>query len=228
MYPRVKGEFATVRRLLEGKSIARFGDGELKILEGVGYGREPVNGALTAEMRMVVCVPHDDCLIAIPTMDPAGPKFPNWQRHETRFCKYFTRDDGHVYYSAFVTRPDSAAEQLESREYFDLISKLWAGRERVVVVSEPDSKLLVCAQAMSGPGLVHLECPSHRAYAGIDDLERAIVDAEPSVALLSCGPTATCLANRLTRRGIQGLDLGSIGGLLLRWMPRIKSKGAAS
>jgi hypothetical protein len=228
VYPRVKGEFATVQRLLEGKSIERFGDGELKILEGVGYSREPVNGALTAEMRMVVAFPHPDCLIAIPTMHPDGPKVANWRRHEERFCKHFTRADGRRYYSAFVTRPDSAAEKLESREYFDLISKLWAGRERVVVVSEPDSKLLTCARTMSGAGFVHIECPSHGAYATIDELEQAIVGAEASVALLSCGPTATCLANRLANRGIQGLDLGSIGGLLLRWMPRAKSKGTAS
>lgn len=223
-YPRVKGEFATVRKLLKGKSIARFGDGELKILEGVGYTREPVNGHLTAEMRMVVGMPHADCLIAIPTMDPEGPKYQNWRRHEARFCKHFSRDDGQRYYSAFISRPDSAAEALESHEYFALISKLWQGRERVVVVSESHSKLLACAQASAGPGLIHLECPSHGAYAVIDDLERAIVEAKPSVALLSCGPTATCLANRLAHRGVQGLDLGSIGGLLMRWMPPRREK----
>jgi hypothetical protein len=38
------------------------------------------------------------------------------------------------------------------------------------------------------------------------------------VALLSCGPTATCLANRLARRGIQGVDMGSVGGMLVRLM----------
>jgi len=35
--------------------------------------------------------------------------------------------------------------------------------------------------------------------------------------LLSCGPTATVLANRLTKYGIQAIDLGSIGGFLQRW-----------
>lgn len=224
MYPRVKGEFSTVRALLKGRSIARFGDGELKILEGQGYSREPVNGHLTAEMRMVVALPHKNCLLAIPTMDPAGPKIVNWLRHEARFCKHFDRADERKYYSAFITRPDSAADPLESREYFDLISKLWAGKERVVVVSEPDSKLLSCAQATSGRGLVHIECPSHGAYSLIDDLEQSIAAAKPSVALLSCGPTATCLANRLANRGIQGLDLGSIGGLLMRWMPPNRNK----
>ncbi|HOW93282.1 MAG TPA: GT-D fold domain-containing glycosyltransferase [Mycolicibacterium fallax] len=226
MYPLVKGEFDTVRRLLKGASIARFGDGELKILEGAGYSREVANGRLTSEMRMVAAMPNEGCLIAIPTMDPAGPKHQNWLRHEQRFCKYFERSDGCRYYSAFITRPDSAADNLESPEYFALISKLWAGRDRVVVLSEPSSKLLTCARAMA-TSVVHIECPSRAAYSVIDDLEAAVVAAEPSIALLSCGPTATCLANRLAGRGIQGVDLGSIGGLLVRWMPKFKNQETA-
>lgn len=221
----MKGEFATVRRLLKGKSIARFGDGELKILEGREYSREPRNASLTAEMRMVVDRPHPDCLVAIPTMDPVGPKYRNWLRHEKRFCAHVRRGDGHRYYSAFITRPDSAADNLESREYVELISQLWVGRERVVVVSEPCSKLLSCVQAANE--VVHIECQSHGAYAEIDNLEQAVTSAAPTVALLSCGPTATCLANRLAGRGIQGVDLGSIGGLLLRWMsPSKRTTGA--
>lgn len=220
MYPRrVMGEFETVRRLLEGRSIARFGDGELKILGGSGYVREDANGALTSEMRGVVRSPAPDCLLGIPTFDQSGPKYTNWLRHETRFCQFFDDADGRTYGSAFITRPDSAADNLESAEYFDLISRLWVGRDRVVVVSEPTSKLLACVKAMN-PGTVHIECPRREAYAVIGDLEKAVRRAKPDIALLSCGVTATCLANRLAGRGIQAIDLGSVGGLLLRWMPR--------
>lgn len=218
-YPRVMGEVDTVRRLLKGASIARFGDGELKILGGKGYVREPRNEALTDEMRAIVAAPHESCILAIPTMDPAGPKYLNWMRHEARFLNYFRKGDGQRYGSAFVTRPDSAADPLESQEYVDMISALWAGRDRVAVLSEARSKLLTHARATAAE-VLHLECPRHAAYEHIDDFEHAIVAMRPTVALLSCGPTATCLANRLAARGIQGLDLGSIGGLLLRWLRR--------
>jgi hypothetical protein len=214
VYPRVLGEFETVRLLLEGKSIARFGDGELKILDGRGYSREPTNYRLTQEMLGVIEAPAGGCLIGIPTMDPAGPKYLNWTRHLERFCRYVQADDGRIYGSAFITRPDSAADPIESAEYFELLSTLWAGEGPVVVLSESTNKLLACVRAMRP--VVHVECPSRQAYREIDALERAIVKAAPSVALLSCGPTATCLANRLARRGIQGVDLGSVGGMLLR------------
>ncbi len=218
MYPRVAGEFETVRRLLDGCSIARFGDGELKILEGKGYVREVQNPKLTKEMRRIIAEPR--CLIGIPTMDPAGPKYDGWLRHLERFRRYVSADDGRSYYSAFITRPDSAADQLESAEYVRLLSALWTGRERVVVLSEPASKLLTFVRATAG-SVVHIECPRHGAYSAIDALEAGIRRARPSIALLSCGPTATCLANRLAARGIQAIDLGSVGGLLMRWLPKL-------
>jgi hypothetical protein len=220
LYPSVLGEFETVRLLLEGKSIARFGDGELKILDGRGYSREPTNYRLTEEMLALIAAPARGCLVGIPTMDPAGPKYLNWTRHMDRFCRYVRADDGRIYASAFITRPDSAADPIESPEYFDLLSALWRGQGRVAVVSETTSKILTCARAMTDGAVIHVECPSHRAYAEIDKLEQDVAKAAPSVALLSCGPTATCLANRLARRGIQGIDLGSIGGMLMRLLPK--------
>jgi hypothetical protein len=39
-YPRVIGEFETIKKLLKGFSIARFGDGEFKMAAGKGYRRE--------------------------------------------------------------------------------------------------------------------------------------------------------------------------------------------
>jgi len=222
MYPRVIGEFATVRKLLKGYSIARFGDGELKILEGQEYSREPRNAHLTAEMRTILGIREPMCLLGIPTMDPTGPKYQNWQRHELRFCKYFEKGDGERYYSAFITRPDSAADDLESAEYCNLMARLWLGKERVVVVSEPSSKLLTAARLSQKAK--HIECPSHEAYAVIGDLEAAVIAAKPSIVLMSCGPTATCLANRLAGKGIQAIDMGSVGGLLMRWLENDRSK----
>jgi hypothetical protein len=213
MYPRVKGEFDTVRRLLKGASIARFGDGELKFLGGSGYRRQPATVDLTAELRALVHRPNDGCVIGIPTMDPAGAKYENWLRHMGRFCQYFSRGDGNRYYSAFITRPDSAADNLESQEYVDLLSQLWVGRN-VVVLSEPTSKLLAFVRETSN--VTHIECPRYEAYSMISQFEREIAAAKPDIALLSCGPTATCLANRLAGRGIQAIDIGSIGGMLQR------------
>lgn len=214
-YPPVAGEFETIRELLTGKSISRFGDGELKVLDGKGYTRQLVPvPALTNELRSIAARPHRDCLVAIPTMDPRGTKYQNWQRHKARFCKFFRAELGIKYYSALITRPD-CGEWLETREYYDAVIQLWAHKPRVAVVSEGNSKLLTHVRATNQ--VVHIECPMYDAYAVIDALEHQVLDAKPDIALLSVGVTATCLAHRLCKRGIQALDLGSIGGFLLRW-----------
>jgi hypothetical protein len=215
MYPKVAGEVDTIRKICKGFSIARFGDGEVKMIEKHVYTREliPVP-ALSAELRQVIEQPHEKCLIGIPTMDPKGTKYQNWQRHIPRFCKYFREGDGRSYYSALITRPDCGV-WMESREYYEQVIRIWADKKRIAIVSEASSKLLSCVRETHE--VVHIECPMYGAYACIDSLEKQVVEAKPDLALLSVGPTATCLANRLSKRGLQAVDLGSIGGFLLRW-----------
>lgn len=215
-YPKVYGEFETVAKIAKGFSIARFGDGELKVLDGKGYTRERVAvPALTAELRQIVRAPHPRCLIGIPTMDPAGTKYDNWIRHTDRFCKYFNAGDGNVYYSSLMTRPDCGA-WLETHDYYLRVVKIWEQKKRICVVSEPDSKLLSHVR-LSHRDVTHVHCPMYEAYAHIDRMQNEVVMARPEIALLSVGVTATCLAHRLTTNGIHAVDLGSIGGFLLRW-----------
>lgn len=213
-YPKVVGEFDTIAEILKGKSIARFGDGELKIMECRAYVREEANFDLAEEARRVLWEPHRDCLVGIPTMDPNGPKYPNWSRHSERFMKYLERTD-HRFYSAFITRPDSAP-WIECQDFVDKLIDVWRGK-MVTIVSEPHSKLLSAAH-LTAKSVRHIECPSHGAYAWITQFERDIRSKSTDVVLLSCGPTATCLANRMAKRGIQAVDLGSIGGFLMRWI----------
>lgn len=210
-YPTVIGEFATVEALLGGKSLARFGDGELKLMHVKGYFREPASEKLAAELRATLQQPHANCLVGIPTWDPAGPKYDNWLRHRDRFAKLLNPEL--QYYSAFITRPDSAP-WVNTMDFARLIERLWCAK-RVAVLSERDNSLLKVVR-LSAKRLKHIECPHREAYAEIDRFETAIVKARPDIALLSCGPTATCLANRLAGRGVQAVDLGSAGGYLLK------------
>lgn len=215
MYPKVVGEFETVRKIATGFSIARIGDGECKLMEKHVYTREltPVP-ALAAELLALTKKQHPKCLLGIPTMDPKGLKYDNWVRSKVRFTKYFNTTTGIKYYSALITRPDCGT-WMETREYYEELVKIWTGKQRVAILSEPESKLLSCVRETNP--VIHVECPMFGAFAHIDRFEREIVAAKPDIALLSCGPTATVLANRLTRHGIQAVDIGSIGGFLLRW-----------
>lgn len=210
-YPRVRDEFETIKKVLKGFSLARYGDGELKIMGGKGYVREAGSAELTAELTEAFQSPDPMCLVGIPTMHPDGPKHESWLRHEARFLRYLKPKQ--TYYSAFVTRPDSAP-WIACDEYVRLVQRIWLGKRAVVLCEATGSMRLAVAKGAAS--VEHIVCPRHEAYSQIDRLEAAIVKAAPDVAILSAGPTASCLANRLARRGIHAVDLGSAGNFLAR------------
>jgi predicted regulator of Ras-like GTPase activity (Roadblock/LC7/MglB family) len=86
----------------------------------------------------------------------------------------------------------------------------------LAVLCEPDSGTLR-ALAASKPGSVdHVESPHKKAYKQIDDFEKRLLQDKPEIVILSCGMTATCLANRLSRRGVQAIDFGSGGSFIAK------------
>lgn len=214
-YPIVEGEQATIDKCLSGFSLARLGDGELKIIYGGGYSREPPNGELSAELLSTLLRPDPDCLVGIPTMDPNGAKYTNWLRHRPRFSRLLQHSPMQ-YYSAFVTRPDSSP-WIRTPEFARSVERLWRGRF-TVVVCEKKGSIFGTIKLRAGQAL-HIACPREQAYRKIDWLEQKVMRAKPDVAILSAGPTATCLANRLATRGIQAIDLGSSG----RWLGALLS-----
>jgi Domain of unknown function (DUF1792). len=219
-YPEVRSEYETVAELLKGKSIARFGDGELKIVYGAGYVRAEPNEALTHELRKVLQKPHPNCLVGIPTMDREGPKYDNWLRHKRRFSRVLSKNV--QYYSAFISRPDSAP-WIMTHSFALEMQQLWEGKN-VAVICEPDNSILPVIK-MSALDVAHIECPHREAYFHIDDFQDAIIRYSPDIAILSIGPTASCLANRLAGDGIQAIDIGSAGGFLRKiLMPSNKSR----
>lgn len=200
-----------MRLVAQGKSLARFGDGELKMMFGASYVRQQGSLALATELFNVLNHPAEDCLVGIPTMDPRGPKYESWSRHRERFERVIQRAG--PFYSAFVTRPDSAP-WIETQEYFQLVQSVWAGK-KVVLLSEPTNKLLPVINRTAA-ALTAIECPSHECYPLIAKFERQILSLKPQLAVLACGVTATCLANRLAGHGLHTLDFGSAGGMMVR------------
>lgn len=210
-YPKVIGEFDTIRMLQAGYSISRFGDGEFKMIDGAGYVREPPNPKLANELRNVLRKPPEMLLRAIPTMDPKGAKYATWKKHKERFTGLLRRTKG-PFYSAFISRPDSA-QWIRTREFAEEYVKIWKDKN-VAVLCESDSKAYTLVNRTAS-SWTWIACPSHKAYAHIDEYEKTIAQLKPDIAILSCGMTATCLAARLARRGIQAIDFGSGGKYLL-------------
>ena len=200
-WPVVLDEFQTIAKLQEGFSVSRFGDGECALCDHSDYVREAKNATLTTELQQILSTPHAQLIVGIPTMNPAGPKYPNWVRRAPRFLKFLAPNM--PYGSAFISRRDSAP-WIATPAYAESVERLWRGK-RVALVCEPTNKLLPVVHA-SARTLLHIPCVSHGAYAHLAAYAHAVLRFAPDVAILSHGVSATCLAHRLTQQGVQALD----------------------
>jgi hypothetical protein len=208
-YPKVRDEWVTLKKLQQGFSIARFGDGELKMMTGKEYIREPANRKMAKELTEVMTSPHKKCIVGIWPLNKQSPKYASMSKHRERFKQALSPDV--EYYSSLISRPDSAP-WIRTPEYALEFQKLWTGK-RIFLVAEAEGG---AQRLFANEDVAHFRCPRHGAYAKIDAMESDAVGLEPDIAILACGPTATCLANRLSRRGIHAIDFGSGGSFLAK------------
>lgn len=205
-YPKVVNEFDTLACALAGKSLARYGDGEFNLVKGGNCISQKFDPRIKKELSDILLSKTEECLVCIPTMDKSGPKSDRWRKYEREYSRFLRV--GKVYGSAFVTRPDSAP-WIATDAYFDSVESLWKGKE--VALVHCGERSLVPAHLV-GAKLVHsVLCPRRDAYERIDEIEAAVIATGVKTAILCAGPAATCLAHRLSKKGVHAIDLGHIG-----------------
>lgn len=208
--PQVLSEFETINQALAGKSLARYGDGELRLMSARGncVSQEP-DKRLAAELRDILKAPPKNCLVCLPIAKDS-PKAEMWARYQSHdFLKYFGTGP---YGSAFISRPDSAP-WIDTAAYWKSVVSLWKGNSITLVAGS--EKSLVPTDFSDASTVRVVRSPIRDAYAEIDRIEAEIGTPAGSV-ILCLGPTATILAARLSRKGVHALDLGHIGLFMRR------------
>lgn len=219
-YPAVVGEVDTMTEVMKGKSIARFGDGEFKIARGGECVSQMRDRKLTQELSAILTGNNPHCIVGIPTMDPEGPKYHKWARYKDQYPKQLLPK--RKYYSAFISRPDSAP-WINTPEYFDMLEGLWRGQSVTLVGCGERSLKMDFLYQTGAYAVDFIKCPRRDAYSVIDVIERACMDSPNHRVLLCAGPTATCLADRLSRKGKHAVDLGHVG---MFWRPYANEKSS--
>lgn len=217
VYPIVRDEHETLRRVSAGASIARYGDGEFKICRGGDAVAQAFHPTLSRRLRDIL-VESGSCMVGIPNLNQdAVARMDNQKRHF--WTPYAEAQHMAIqflaprpYASAFITRPDSAP-WIDTSDYWRQVEALWLGRD--VTLVRGSSKGLTSEDLM-GAGLVsEIICPRQQAYAEYDSIIERVTAIRTKRALLCLGPTATPLAVDLAARGIHAIDLGHIA-LFLR------------
>jgi hypothetical protein len=205
IYPAVLGELETMRRIVAGASIARYGDGEFKLCaDGPGIKSQTGDPTLARRLREIL-IDSGDCLVGIPNIRSDTPKAEFWGKH-TAFGRFLA---DRPYVSSFISRPDSAP-WINTDEYWALVESLWIGQD--VTVVRGSGKSLAPDDLVGAGAITDVLCPRQHAFAEYDDILERI--CRPARVLICLGPTATVLAADLCARGVQAIDLGHIAMFL--------------
>lgn len=203
-YPHVLSELETLRLVVSGRSISRYGDGEFKMCEGADIKSQRHHPGLQRRLRDIL-TDSGQCLVGIPNIHSDTPKAEHWKKY-ARFA--YLLSEKQTYGSAFITRPDSAP-WIHDPSYWALLESLWKGRAVTLVRGSTKSftaERLIEAGAGSVTEIVAMRQHAFEEYDAL--LERI---GRPERALLCLGPTATVLAVDLCKRGVHAIDLGHAG-----------------
>lgn len=204
-YPSVLSEDDTLRLVLDGCSLARFGDGEFKICNGSSIKSQSYHPKLARRLREILTI-DTGCLVGIPNIYSATPKASFWNPY-TKYASFLA---DRPYASSFITRPDSAP-WIDTPTYWALLESLWTD-QAVTLVRGSSKSLIADDLAGSGATITEIVAPRQHAWADYDELLERI--GRPTRALLCLGPTATVLAVDLHARGVHAIDLGHAGMFL--------------
>jgi hypothetical protein len=191
----------TLDLVLAGHSIARYGDGELKMCRGAGIKSQEAHPTLARRLREIL-KESGRCLVGIPNIRSDTPKAEFWGKH-MRFADLMT---DRQYVSAFITRPDSAP-WINTDDYWDRLESLWKGKS--VTLVRGSSKSLTADDLSSASVVTEIIAPRQHAYAEYQQLMERI--GTPERALICLGPTATVMAVDLCAKGVHAIDLGHVG-----------------
>jgi len=227
----------TLKKVLNGKSIARFGDGEVEVIislkQGIDTGshdslcwKQPYSEKLEKELIQILTTDNKDLLVATyPVFSRQNELL--WKNNRPKSLQSALRIQQYlinIFYNnnffpselgnAFSFR-DVLEKDLSVRKKNYLQIKNFLSNKKILLLTSRESDLKL--DMFENSEVFKINCPHNDSYSVIDELESDIINKHREynidVILMSAGPTATCLASRLSSKNIHAIDAGQI----IRW-----------
>ena len=210
-------------------SVARYGDGELEMLNYKNIGFQSFNKDLSNRLINVLKEVNENanCLVCMPDGFFNTAEFKKgpalfWFFHKAFFFhKYshlLSRD--YVFGNTSLTRPyNDYKNKSNSIVSFGKFKKLLEG-SRVLIVEGAGTKLGVGNDLLNvASGIIRITTVNKNAFNFYDDIFNEVLKNKDlfDIALISLGPTATVLSFELSKSGIRCIDTGHID-IEYEWM----------
>lgn len=202
-----------------GKSMVRFGDGEIVMIKGGDLILQKASPEIAEGLAGILAYPYDDLIVTIPgifeTLSDHRRESRQFWRDHLLFCrKTYERycNPDRVYYSTFVSRCYYyAADRSGCGAQFAKIRKIWENRDIVVVEGERTHNGVGNDLLDTAHSIERIICPPSDAYKAVPAiLDACMAYGKDRLFLLSVGVAAKFLAVALFERGYRVLDIGNL------------------
>lgn len=220
--PPILSNEETIRQLAEGKSLGRFGDGEMMLILKQGdLAFQKQDPTLQARLEEVLSSTEGDFLVGLPGIftdkdladrNEASREFWEINLLATRREWYRRIHFSHHYANSTFTRNYVTLKDKSAAEsYFHAVKSIWESR-KVLVIEGSKSRVGVGNSLFSNAAEIkRILCPSVNAFDAYQEiLAQACSAPKDYLILIALGPTATVLAYDLHMAGYQAIDIGHI------------------
>ncbi len=216
--PAVASVEETIDTIVKNKaSIARFGDGEIKLVAGKNISFQKATPFVESKLQQVLSSDEPNLLVAIADVFDDMKRYNEntkayWKKHLSRYRKvwYSHLRKDKKYYNATMTRQYIGLKnRSEGLTIYQKMQSIWQGRDIVFVEGEK-SRMGVGNDLFSNAKSVkRILGPSKQAFEKYDEIIAEVCKQDKdSLILLALGPVATCLAYDLHLKGYQAVDIG--------------------
>lgn len=195
-----------------GKSVARYGDGEFKLIMGENIGFQKYDPKLSERLKEILKNDNEKVLIGI--VDIFGFCPGDYMKKVVMLCRntlYKFINFEKTYVDACLARQFVFSTEQDGIEYYNKLKSLWSNKD-VVIVEGAGSRLGIGNDLFdSAKSIQRILCPIKNAFSKYDKiLSECLKQPQDKLFILAVGPTATVLAVDLAEKGYRALDVGHV------------------
>ena len=201
------------------KSLARFGDGELLAIRGGNLYFQDVSGKLTEDLKRIIKYEHENLLVSIQDIFngveqyvPESQMF--WKDHLLFYRKYYEKycNSNKRYASTSFSRCYiTIQDKSKCREWFKKIKQIWNGKNIVIVEGGVTHNGVGNDLFEDCKSIQRIICPSTNAYSSLEKiLDECRKQSKEKLFLVTLGPTAKPIVEKLFLEGYRAIDIGQI------------------
>ena len=210
----------TIDKLIHSEeSFVRFGDAEIRIIEGNTTKFQDYDSALAERLYEILQYKQEHILVGIPDIFDSLGQYTDksksfWMEHlffsRKTYLKYCNVDK--VYENAFFSRLYYIYKDKEqSGKWFGRVKEIWKNKEIVIVEGDGTHTGVGNDLIDTAASVERIICPSLNAYLRYIEIRQACFTFErDKLFLLALGNTAKLLVSDLTREGYRAIDIGNL------------------